>query len=109
MHRRSLFSIFIACLAVLVTTAAWAQDLHQAAKDLGLADKDKVALAIDAIAKSSDPAALALLEALNKDALKIDAAGVPFVTGEGGALSPVFEGGGKPTGALSTPMVDNRM
>jgi urea transport system permease protein len=109
MNRRSLLSIFLACLAVLVAPRAWAEDLHQAAKELGSSDKDKVAVAIDIIAKAPDPAALALLEALNKDALKIDAAGVPFVAGEGGALSPVFGGSGKPSGALSTPMVDNRM
>jgi urea transport system permease protein len=109
MNTRSLLSFFVTCFACLVTTAAWAQDLHQTAKDLGTSDKAKIALAVDNIAKSSDPAALALLEALAKDALKIDAAGVPFVAGEGGALSPVFGGDAKPSGALTTPLVDNRM
>jgi urea transport system permease protein len=109
MKLRSLLSIIALCLVSLITTGAWAQDLHQAAKDLAAADKAKVASAVDAIAKSSNPAALALLEALAKDALKIDAAGVPFVAGEGARLSPVFGGDVKPTGALATPLVDNRM
>ncbi len=109
MKTRSLLTILIACLVALATPAARAQELHQTAKDLGAADKAKIALAVDNIAKSSEPAALALLEALAKDALKIDAAGVPFVAGEGGALSPVFGGNAKPSGALSTPLVDNRM
>jgi len=86
MNTRSLLSFIVTCLACLITTAAWAQDLQQTAKDLGTSDKTKIALAVDNIARSSEPAALALLEALAKDALKIDAAGVPFVAGEGGAL-----------------------
>ncbi|MES1182420.1 MAG: hypothetical protein ABUL60_01325, partial [Myxococcales bacterium] len=55
------------------------------------------------------PAALALLEALAKDSLRIDAAGAAFVAGEGSALSPVFAGTPKPSGALTTPLVDNRL
>lgn len=109
MNMRSLLSIVVACLLSLVTTGAWAQDLRQIAKDLATGDKAKVALAVDNIAKSSDSAALALLEALSKDALRIDAAGVPFVAGEGGRLSPVFGGSATPSGALSKPLVDNRM
>src|SRR5688500_13621416 len=100
MTKRSLLSLFMVCLAVLVSPAAWAQDLHQAARDLSSSDKDKVASAVAALAQSPDPVALALLEALNSDALKIDAAGVPFVAGEGGALSPVFGGAANPSGAL---------
>jgi urea transport system permease protein len=109
MNTRSLLSFIVTCLVCLITTAAWAQDLRQTAKDLATSDKAKIALAVDNIARSSEPAALALLEALAKDALKIDAAGVPFVAGEGGQLSPVFGGAAKPSGALSTPLVDNRM
>ena len=105
---RSLFSIFVACLLALVAPPAWAQDQHQAAKDLGSSDKDKVAQAVDAIAKSQDAAALALLEALAKDELKIDAAGVPFVAGDSG-LTPVFGGEAAPSGALTSPLVDNRL
>lgn len=108
MNLRSLLSILVAALLALVPSAAWAQDLHQIAKELGSSDKAKVASAVDSIAKSSDPAALALLEALAKDALKIDAAGVPFVLGEGGP-SPVFGGDVKPSGAFTAPQVDNRL
>jgi len=76
---------------------------------LGSSDKAKVQLAVENIAKSSDPAALALLEALGKDSLRIDAAGTPFVAGESNLLSPVFGGSAKPSGALTTPLVDNRL
>ena len=109
MNLRSLIALCVACVLALVSTGARAQDLHQASKDLVSSDKDKVAAAVDAIAKSSEPAALSLLEALNKDSLRVDAAGTPFVAGEGDKLSPVFEGAGKPSGALSTPLVDNRL
>jgi urea transport system permease protein len=109
MHKRSLLSLFVGCVLALVSATASAQDLHQAAKDLSSSDKEKVGLAVEGIAKSSEPAALALLEALAKDNLRIDAAGTPFVAGEGNALSPVFGGGAKPAGALTTPLVDNRL
>jgi urea transport system permease protein len=109
MNMRWLFSIVVACVLGLVATGARAQDLRQTARDLATGDKAKMAAAVDLIAKSSDPAALALLEALAKDALKIDAAGSPFVVGEGGALSPLFAADARPSGALSTPLVDNRM
>lgn len=109
MTLRSFVALCVACVLALVSTRASAQDLHQASKDLVSSDKARVAAAVDSIAKSSEPAALALLEALNKDLLRIDAAGTPFVAGEGGQLSPVFEGGGKPAGALGTPLVDNRL
>lgn len=109
MNLRSLIALCVACVLALVSTRASAQDLHQAAKDLVSSDKALVATAVDNIAKSSEPAALALLEALNKDSLRIDAQGAPFVIGEGDKLSPVFEGGGKPSGALATPLVDNRL
>ena len=109
MTMRSLLSLLVGCALALVSALASAQDLHQAASDLGSADKAKVQLAVENIAKLSDPAALALLEALAKDSLRIDSAGKPFVAGEGSALSPVFEGAGKPSGALTTPLVDNRL
>ncbi|HEY6078396.1 MAG TPA: urea ABC transporter permease subunit UrtB [Polyangiaceae bacterium] len=112
MNTRALLSILAICLFALlasVSTPARAQDLQQAAKDLSSGDKAKVAAAVDLIAKSSDKTALALLEALAKDSLKVDTAGTPFAPGEGGSLSPVFGGDAKPVGALSTPMVDNRM
>jgi len=109
MNLRSLLSLLVGCVLALVSATASAQDLHQAARDLASPDKEKVALAVESIAKSSDPAALALLEALAKDSLRIDAAGAAFVAGEGGALSPVFAGTPKPSGALTTPLVDNRL
>ena len=109
MHKRSLLSLFVGCVLALVSATASAQDLHQAAKDLSSSDKAKVGVAVDGIAKSSEPAALALLEALAHDNLRIDAAGTPFVAGEGNALSPVFGGAAKPAGALTTPLVDNRL
>jgi urea transport system permease protein len=109
MNLRALLSIAVACVLALVSTAARAGDLHQAAKDLGSSDKEKLELAVEGIAKSSEPAALALLEALAKDSLRIDAQGTPFVTGEGDTLSPVFGGGGKPSGALTKPLLDNRL
>ncbi len=106
---RPLLAVIVACVLALVSTSARAQDLHQAAQDLGRSDKAKLEAAVDSIAKASDPAALALLDALARDALRIDAAGVPFVAGEGGKLSPVFSGSAKPSGALTTPLVDNRL
>ncbi|HVY25179.1 MAG TPA: urea ABC transporter permease subunit UrtB [Polyangiaceae bacterium] len=109
MSLRSLISLCVACVLALVATRASAQDLHEAAKDLVSSDKARVADAIDAIAKSSEPTALALLEALSRDSLRVDATGAPFVIGEGDKLSPVFGGGGKPAGALATPLVDNRL
>jgi urea transport system permease protein len=109
MNLRSLLSLLVGCVLALVSASARAQDLHQAAQDLGSSDKAKVQLAVETIAKLPDPAALALLEALAKDNLRIDAAGAPFVAGEGSTLSPVFKGGGKPSGALTTPLVDNRL
>jgi len=109
MKLRSLLSLLVGCVLALVSASASAQDLHQAASDLGSSDKAKVQLAVEDIAKLPDPAALALLEALAKDTLRIDAAGTPFVTGEGSALSPVFKGSAKPSGALTTPLVDNRL
>jgi urea transport system permease protein len=109
MNIRSLVSLCVACLLTLVSAAAKAEDLHEAARDLSSSDKAKVEAAVAVIAKSSDKAALALLEALAKDSLRIDAAGAPFVTGEGDKLSPVFGGSAKPTGAVATPLVDNRL
>lgn len=109
MNIRSLISLCVACLFALVSTAARADALHDAARDLSSSDKAKVEAAVDVIAKSSDKAGLVLLEALAKDSLRIDSAGTPFVTGEGEKLSPVFEGSAKPAGALSTPLVDNRL
>src|SRR3954471_23614156 len=98
MNLRPLLSIVVACVLALVSTSARAQDLHQAAKNLTSSDKEKVQQAVEGIGKSSDPAALALLEGLTKDSLRIDAAGTPFIAGEGDKLSPVFEGSGKPNG-----------
>jgi urea transport system permease protein len=109
MNLRPLLSIVVACVLALVSTSARAQDLHQAAKNLTSSDKEKVQQAVEGIGKSQDPAALALLEGLTKDSLRIDAAGTPFIAGEGDKLSPVFEGSGKPKGALTTPLVDNRL
>jgi urea transport system permease protein len=106
---RSLLSLCVACLLALVSTRARAEALHDAARDLTSADKAKVEAAVNVIAKSSDKAGLVLLEALAKDSLRIDSAGVPFVAGEGDKLSPVFEDSGKPAGALTTPVVDNRL
>ncbi len=106
---RSLLSLLVGCVLALASASASAQDLHQAAKDLSSSDKAKVQLAVEGIAKSTDPAALALLEALAKDSLRVDSAGAPFVTGEGDKLSPVFGGPSKPSGALTTPLVDNRL
>ncbi len=108
MTLRSLLSILVACLFVLGAPAAWAQDLQRIAKELGSPDKARVAEAVDILAKSPDPKALALLEALAKDVLKIDAAGVPFTAGESG-LAPVFDGEAQPTGALTSPTIDNRL
>src|SRR6185503_2303970 len=102
MNVRSLVSFLVFCVLALVSTAARAQDLHQAARDLGGPDKTKLAAAVELLARSSDPAALSLLEALAKDSLRIDAAGTPFVAREDGQLSRVFAGGSKPSGALST-------
>ncbi|HYQ17158.1 MAG TPA: hypothetical protein VEQ58_15405, partial [Polyangiaceae bacterium] len=106
---RSLVSLCVACVLALVSASARAQDLHRAAQDLSSSDSAKVEAAVNDIAKSSDKAALSLLEALASDSLRIDATGAPFVAGEGNKLSPVFEGSAPPSGALSAPMVDNRM
>src|SRR4051812_6177587 len=109
MNMRSLLSLFVGCVLALVSASAWAQDLHQAAKDLGSSDKDKVQQAVEGLAKSSDPAALTLLDALAQDSLRIDAAGTPFVAGEGDKLSPVFGGSTKPSGALTATTLDNSL
>ena len=109
MKTRSLLSLFGGCVLALVSATAWAQDLHQAAKDLGSSDKDKVQQAVEGLAKSSDPAALTLLDALAQDSLRIDAAGTPFVAGEGDKLSPVFGGSAKPLGALTATTLDNSL
>ncbi len=109
MSIRSLLVSCVACVLALVSTRASAQDLHQAAKDLVSSNKDQASAAVDAIAKSSEPAALALLEALAEDALRVDAAGVPFVAGESGELSPVFGGDREPSGELKAAVVDNRL
>src|SRR4051812_44689369 len=109
MNFRSLLRLLALCALALVSTTASAQDLQQAAKALGSGDKDQVASAVDEIAKSSDKAALIMLEALSNDALRVDGQGVPFVAGESDALTPVFGGSAKPSGGLTTPLVDNRM
>jgi urea transport system permease protein len=109
MNKRSLFSLFLGCALALASASAWAQDLHQAAKDLGSSDKDKVQLAVEGIAKSSEPAALALLDALALGTLRVDTAGAPFIAGEGNSLSPVFGGATKPSGALTAPTLDNSL
>src|SRR4051812_33905593 len=107
MKIRQLIALCVACVLALASAKARAQDLHQAAKDLG--SPEKVEAAVDSITKSKDPAALSLLQALSDDSLRLDAAGAPFVAGEGSALSPVFGGAAKPAGALTTPLVDNRL
>jgi urea transport system permease protein len=109
MNLRSLILLCVACLLVVLPGSAKAEPLHDAARDLTSSDKAKVEAAVSIIAKSSDKAGLSLLEALAKDSLRIDSAGMPFVAGEGDQLSPVFEGSGKPSGALATPLVDNRL
>ena len=109
MNTRSLLSLFVGCVLALVSATAWAQDLSDAAKQLASSDKDKVQLAVEGLAKSSEPAALLLLDSLAQGSLRIDAAGTPFVAGEGDALSPVFGGSSKPSGALTTPGLDNAL
>src|SRR5687767_8951994 len=104
MNVRAFLSLLLLCALALVSTMARAQDLRQVVQDLRSTDKARFVLAVDNIAKSSDPAALTVLEALAKDALRIDAAGVPFVAGEGGQLTPAFAGDGKASGALYTPL-----
>jgi urea transport system permease protein len=106
---RSLLSLLVGCVLALVSATAWAQELHQAAQALGSSDKEKVQVAVESIAKSSEPSALALLEALAQGSLRIDAAGAPFVAGEGNTLSPVFDGSAKPSGALTAPTLDNSL
>jgi urea transport system permease protein len=108
MNIRALISLCVACLLAFAYPAK-AADLHGAARELSSTDKSKVEEAVNIIAKSPDKVALALLEALAKDSLRIDSAGAPFVVGEGGSLSPAFGGDAKPVGALSTPLVDNRL
>jgi urea transport system permease protein len=107
MNVRSLIALCVACVLALASATARAQDLHQAAKDLS--DTTRVEAAVDSIAKSTDPAALALLQALSDDSLRIDTAGTPFIAAENGTLSAVFGGAAKPAGALTTPLVDNRL
>ncbi|HXK19115.1 MAG TPA: urea ABC transporter permease subunit UrtB [Polyangiaceae bacterium] len=107
MQIRSLLALCVACVLALASASARAQDLHQAAKDL--TDTARVEAAVDSITKSTEPAALALLQALSDDTLRLDSSGAPFVAGEGNALTPVFGGSAKPVGALTTPLVDNRL
>ncbi|RYZ06183.1 MAG: urea ABC transporter permease subunit UrtB [Myxococcales bacterium] len=106
---RSLISLCVACLWAVLPSAVLAEPLHDAARDLTSPDKAKVEAAVSIIAKSSDKAGLTLLEALAKDSLRIDSAGKPFVAGESAELSPVFEDSPKPSGALASPQVDNRL
>src|SRR5438045_7073440 len=107
MHLRSLIAMCVGCVLALASASARAQDLHQAAKDL--TDPARVEAAVDSITKSTEPAALALLQALSDDTLRLDAEGTPFVGAEGAALSAVFGGAAKPVGALTAPLVDNRL
>ena len=107
MNVRSLISLCVACVLALASATARAQELHQAAKDLS--DPSRVEAAVDSVTRSTEPAALTLLQALSDDTLRLDTAGTPFVAAENGALSPVFGGGAKPVGALATPLVDNRL
>src|SRR5882724_651964 len=107
MNVRSLISLCVACVLALASATARAQELHQAAKDLS--DPSRVEAAVDSITRSTEPAALTLLQALSDDTLRLDTAGTPFVAAENGALSSVFGGGAKPVGALTTPLVDNRL
>jgi urea transport system permease protein len=107
MHLRRLIALCVGCVLALASASARAQDLHQAAKDL--TDPARVEAAVDSITKCTEPAALTLLQALSDDTLRLDAQGTPFVGAEGAALSAVFGGAAKPMGALTAPLVDNRL
>jgi urea transport system permease protein len=74
------------------------------------ADSAAVGAAIERMSGAADPRALPILEALDSGTLRIDANGHPFIA-DGGKVTDALAGNGggatAPSGALSTPAVDN--
>ncbi|HVW23724.1 MAG TPA: urea ABC transporter permease subunit UrtB [Polyangiaceae bacterium] len=73
-------------------------------------DSAAVSAAIERMSGAADPRALPILEALDSGTLRIDASGHPFIADEGKVTDALAGNGGvatAPSGALSTPAVDN--
>jgi urea transport system permease protein len=109
---------FLRLLTLVFAVAFWlfsaaharADELSDAIKELGSADRDKVEQAVDRVARAPGAGPLMVLDALLEGTLRLDAQGVPFIAGEGGSLKPALEGGpDQPSGQTTTPDVDNRL
>jgi urea transport system permease protein len=96
-------------LLLLVVTSASAEELSPASfLDLSSSDPKLVVLAIERLAQSRSPAALATLRAMREGALRIDASGRPYIQSDGG-LAGILDGKPGPAGGavLGRPAVTN--
>ncbi len=107
--RNALILLVVGLLALAPARASADDDLSRQVKELSAADQDRVAMAVRVIEKSADPAALAVLDALANDSLRIDEQGAPFAQSDSGVLTPIFKGATQPTGKLTAPTTDNSL
>jgi len=72
-------------------------------------DRPAVERAIEALARSPEPRALAVLSALLDGVLRVDAAGNAFAARDGGMLEPLNPAVPRPQGAVRAAEVDNQL
>jgi urea transport system permease protein len=99
--------VLLSFALALVSANARASDMGASLRELASSDKERMALAVDAIAKTGDPSALSLLEALSASELRLDEQGNAF-RAAGSGLEPL-SGVTTPHGKLLAPVMDNRL
>jgi urea transport system permease protein len=119
MHERStslLLSALLAGFALLILstfggTHAFGQAaLAPTAADLGSPDFEKVKAAVTALGFSKEPAAFAILVALDEDKLKLDKAGTPFIEQADGSLKNPLSGAvATSKQGLASPSLNNTL
>lgn len=105
-----LISVALAFLVMLSAPHASAADLREQTRGLAASDSSEVQSAVEKIAARRDADGIAILAALLEGTLRVDATGNVYVAQEDGSLKPVVASmPPKPEGAVTTPLVDNRL
>lgn len=109
-NRSSAFAVLLSLVVLLSALPARAADIREQAKGLFASERADVQSAVESIAARHDADGVAVLTALLAGSLRLDATGGLYSLQEDGSLEPLVAGlPEKPSGALSTPLVDNRL
>jgi urea transport system permease protein len=109
-HRSPILVLLLTIAFTLCSLPALAAELRDQAKGLVASDATVVRTAVEAIAARRDADGLAVLDALLEGTLRVDAAGGTYAARSDGSLEPLIAGlPAAPSGALSTPLIDNRL